>query len=325
MPLHDASEPQTSPAMQAPDLGPVVLNAQPPRDPGVGVVVETRRATRPKASSFVRHVSIDVSNTQLAGTFRAGQSFGVVPPGVDAAGKPNKVRLYSIASPTQGEDGQGNVLATTVKRTLDEHWDDHRLFMGVASNFLCDLQEGDEVRVTGPAGKRFLLPAQPEAHRYVFLATGTGIAPFRGMTMELLSRNPEADVTLVAGVPYATELMYDEQFRGLAAEHPNFRYLTAISRHEQEDGGGPMYLDGRLSRHADLFRALLGDETTLVYLCGLAGMEVGIYLRLIELLPEGHEPYLELPPGQAAKLAEVPPQEFKRAVRPGPRLFAEVY
>lgn len=306
------------------------MNAHTPRDPGVGRVVETSRITRPKASSFVRHVAIDVSDTKLVGAFRAGQSFGVIPEGTDAKGKPHKVRLYSIASPSAGEDGQGRTLATTVKRTLDEHWENHTLFRGVASNWLCDLQVGDEVRVTGPVGKRFLLPVAASEHRYVFLATGTGIAPFRGMVMELLGNDPSADITLVIGVPYATELMYDEQFRQLADQHPNFRYLTAISRHEQEDGGGAMYLDGRLSRHRELFGELLNDPRTLVYLCGLSGMELGVYRRIVELVsPEGISGYLRATSGDVDSMVAAvqagDAASLRKGLKPGPRLFAEVY
>ncbi len=323
------ADPSTTAASAEPDFGSVVMNAHSPRDPGTGTVIESRRCTRAKASGFVRHVAIDVSQTKLAGAFRAGQSFGVIPDGAGADGKPHKVRLYSIASPSAGEDGAGNVLATTVKRTLDEHWDDHRLFCGRASNWLCDLQVGDEIRMTGPVGKRFLLPAEPARHRYLFLATGTGIAPFRGMVMELLAADPNADITLIVGVPYATELMYDEQLRALEARHRGFRYLTAISRHEQEDGGGPMYLDGRMSRHADAFRELLADQRTLVYLCGLAGMEIGVYLRLAELVgSEGLSGYLHAASGESGDLRDLGQWDaatIRKQVRPGPRLMAEVY
>ena len=100
-----------------------------------------------------------------------------LPPGTDETGKAHKVRLYSIASPEAGEDGRGNVVCTPVKRVVDEYWPPDNgaarrrgLFMGVCSNYLCDLEVGEEVRITGPVGKRFLLPtlerllgAPPEA------------------------------------------------------------------------------------------------------------------------------------------------------------------
>src|SRR5438477_1043368 len=162
-----------------------------PGEPVIGRVVSSEICTKGKCHSFVRHVAIDVSGTPLAGNFLVGQSFGVIPPGQDQHGRPHKVRLYSIASPSWGDDGEGHVVATTVKRTIDEfkpqtpqdQQDDHALFLGVCSNYLCDLRLGAEVKVSGPNGKRFLLPVDPNEHDFVFLATGTGIAPFRGMLL----------------------------------------------------------------------------------------------------------------------------------------------
>jgi ferredoxin--NADP+ reductase len=70
-----------------------------------------------------------------------------------------------------------------VKRTIDEF--EEKIYLGVASNYLADLKPGDKVLMTGPSGKRFLLPENAEDFNYILFATGTGIAPFRGMIMEL--------------------------------------------------------------------------------------------------------------------------------------------
>ncbi|MFZ4575461.1 MAG: hypothetical protein ACOYN0_13770, partial [Phycisphaerales bacterium] len=112
--------------------GPVLREARmhlsPVSAPAVGTVVSNERCTASKKSAgFVRHVAIDVSGTPIEGGFIAGQSFGVIPPGTDARGLPHKVRLYSIASPTRGEDGGGKLLATTVKRLIDEDWVTNKL------------------------------------------------------------------------------------------------------------------------------------------------------------------------------------------------------
>src|SRR5688572_29042877 len=152
-----------------PSLPQAKMHLVTPAQPVVGRLVASELCTAGKSHSFVRHIAIDISGTPLAGNFLVGQSFGVIPPGVDHFGKPHKVRLYSIASPSFGDDGKGNVLATTVKRTIDEFRPqtpkddptDHRLFLGVASNFLCDLKPGDPVNVSGPNGKRFALPVDP--------------------------------------------------------------------------------------------------------------------------------------------------------------------
>ena len=157
-----------------------------PTSPVDGKVVHSKLCTKSKSASFVRHVCVDVSGTPLEGSWLAGQSFGVVPPGTDGNGKPNKVRLYSIASPSYGEDGFGKVLSTTCKRLLSEREpqtakDDpteHRLFVGMCSNYVCDLREGDAIPVAGPAGKRFILPTDRiTAWIYSGLSRGTFASP----------------------------------------------------------------------------------------------------------------------------------------------------
>ena len=309
-----------------PALPDVRMHLHTPADPGVGVVVESRVCTARKAAGFVRHIAIDVSRTKLAANFRVGQSFGVIPPGLDEHGKTHKVRLYSIACPTAGEDGRGQVIATTVKRTIDEHWETHRLFLGVASNWLCDLREGDEVPVTGPSGKRFLLPADPAAHDYVFFATGTGIAPFRGMILELLAAGVPSRIVLVMGVPYQTDLLYDAELDALAsASGGRFTYLRALSRQPQADGGPPMYVQDRLRTHADLFGPLLGSERALIYVCGVAGMELGIFRAMARTLPPtALEAFLWVDP-QAGEPEAWTRRMIHRQVSPTRRVFMEVY
>jgi ferredoxin--NADP+ reductase len=49
---------------------------------------------------------------------------------------------------------------------------------GVCSSFLCDIEPGAKVKITGPVGKEMLLPPDEDAN-VIMLATGTGIAPMR--------------------------------------------------------------------------------------------------------------------------------------------------
>ena len=86
-----------------------------------GTVVSNESCMNGKSASFVKHLIIDVTGTPLAGAYRAGQSFGVIPPGTDANGRSHKVRLYSIANPTGGEAGNPAWLSTTPKRLIDEY------------------------------------------------------------------------------------------------------------------------------------------------------------------------------------------------------------
>lgn len=310
--------------------GPVLRAAEmhllTPANPGEATVVSTERCTASrKSASFVRHVALDVSGTPLAGRFAPGQSFGVIPPGVDSAGKPHKLRLYSIASPSRGEDGGGKVLATTVKRSIDEHREHHRLFLGVCSNYLCDLRVGDSVKGTGPSGKRFVLPADPAAHDYIFVATGTGIAPFRAMAKELEVLAPASRVMLVMGAAYATDLLYHQEFEK-AASRPGFTYLTAVSREKQADGRPAMYAHERLLDRREETGALLASGRTLVYVCGIAGMELGVLQAIATILgPAGAEAYVR---GTAEVMRDPGAWDRRmipRQVQPTRRVFLEVY
>lgn len=313
-----------------PPLPAAKMHLHTPADAGVGTVVSSALCTRGKSASFVRHVVIDVSSTRLAGSFLAGQSFGVLAPGLDEKGRPHQVRLYSIASAGYGEDGNGMHLSTTVKRTIDEHWESHKLFLGVASNYLCDLKPGDPVRVTGPNGKRFLLPANVDEHDYLFIATGTGIAPFRGMVLDLLRPRSgvpcRSKITLVMGAPYETDLLYDDLFRELASQHTNFRYHTALSRQPQTDAARTMYVQQRLAAQREEFAELLTPNRTLMYICGLAGMELGIYQEMTRILPAGAlEQYLTIAPEVVGQVDAWSRTMLNRQIKTSRRVFTEVY
>lgn len=310
-----------------PVLPEVPMHLHMPNDPAMGRVVATRRCTASeKAAGFIRHVTIDVTGSRLAGKFKPGQAFGVLPPGVDGKGLPHKLRLYSIASPTAGEDGSGNVIATTVKRLIDENTLDHTLFLGVASNFLCDLQVGAEVRVTGPNGKRFLLPVDTHAHDYAFFATGTGIAPFRGMIIDLLKANTTSCVTLVLGSPYATDLPYHAEFVELAKQHANFTYLPTISRETQPNGKRGLYVQDQIALQPKALGEILNSTRGLIYVCGIAGMELGIFQTLARTLPaESRRFYLDLDPDAAGNIDGWTRKMIHKQVRPTRRVFLEVY
>jgi ferredoxin--NADP+ reductase len=308
------------------------MHAVTPASPVEGRVVATERCTASKkAAGVVRHIAFDVSGTPLAGAFTPGQSFGVLPPGMDANGKPHKLRLYSLASSSAGEDGFGKdglgaIVATTVKRTIDEHHDTHKLFLGVCSNYLCDLQVGDKVMLTGPSGKRFVLPKRPEEHDYVFVATGTGIAPFRGMLLDILRFAPRSRVALLMGSPYATDLIYHDVLEGLAKSHPNFAYVTALSRERQPDGAGSMYVHERFRTHGDLLRSILDSERGLVYVCGIAGMELGVLQGVAGLLRgDGLSAYLDADGEALAQPKAWTRTMIHKQVRPTRRVFLEVY
>lgn len=318
-----------------PTLVEVEMNLVRRKEPVKGRIVRSDLCMNGKSASFVRHVEVDISGTSLAGTFKAGQAFGIIPPGTNDRGRPHNVRLYSMACGSAGEDGNGTVLSTTVKRVIDEHKpykkgadpDDHSLFLGVCSNYLCDSPLGTEVLVTGPSGKTFLLPADTSEHDYFFVAAGTGIAPFRGFLKDLFDGpNPTTSrVVLVMGTPYRTDLLYHRWLCDLAAKHPNFEYDVAISREPGPSGGERgEYVQQVMNRRMDDWKPLLDSNRCLFYVCGLEGMQIGLYRTLAYHGLAGH--YLSVPEEfDGVDPNEWPAERVKRRVRPTARAMVEVY
>lgn len=319
-----------------PVLPDVAKNLASISNPVIGRVVSNNSCMKGKSASFVRHTEIDVSGTPLENNCLVGQSFGVLAPGKDPKGKSHKVRLYSIACPSYGEDGEGKIISTTPKRLIDEFNTEEKnpsptengLFLGVCSNYLCKLEPGDEVKLTGPSGKRFLLPIDRDKHDYVFIATGTGIAPFRGMAMELLSHPDHGPTTsqihLLMGAPYTSDLLYDDLFVDLASKHDNFHYHTAISRETRPDGSRGCYIHQLVDEQIAQFGPILENPRTVLYICGLAGMQIGLYQSMAHhKLNNGYFKIGEKLSGTDP--IDWEPSQIRRGVKATGRCMVEVY
>lgn len=299
----------------------VELNINSPKDPAEATLVENFVCTSESSPNIIRHLTFDISGTDLVGKFRVGQSIGVLAPGEDHRGKPHKLRLYSVSSPSSGEGGKPHLVSTTVKRAMDEV--DGTFYMGVCSNYLCNLKVGDKLKVTGPSGRRYLLPVNSEDFNYVFFATGTGIAPFRGMIIELLESGFKGQVALVFGCPYRTDVIYPKFFTEMAEKYDNFHYIKMISREDRRPDGSKYYVQTAIEDHGETLDPILSQDNTLIYLCGMKGMETGIYHNLAK---KGFMDYLLLKKGLEDKdPADWSWEEAKTLVKPSPRTFEEVY
>jgi len=134
------------------------------------------------------------------------------------------------------------------------------------SNFLCDMKEGDEIRCQGPFGDFILRPPLRDT---VFIATGTGIAPFRSMLHWLLAdraRHQEKQLWLVFGNRTGKDIYYHEEFLRLASQHNNFHYLPTLSR----GGGDWQGLRGYVQEHVP--EVVQGGADMHAYICGLDKM-----------------------------------------------------
>ena len=206
-----------------------------------------------------------------------GQSIGIVPPGLDANGKPHHARQYSIASPRNGERPGHNNLSLTIKRVLEDH--SGKPVRGVASNYMCDLKVGDTVQVIGPFGHSFLMPNHPRSS-IVMICTGTGSAPMRAMTewrrrLRASGKFEGGKLMLFFGARTKEELPYFGPLQSLPKDFIDTHF--AFSR---EAGKPKRYVqDAMRERAADLV-ALLKDPNAYFYVCGLKAMEEGVVLAL---------------------------------------------
>ena len=150
----------------------VPVNLYKPKDPFIGTVTENYSLLAEGAIGRVNHITFDLSGGNPHLQYVEGQSIGIIPDGEDANGKPHKLRLYSIASTRHGDNMAGNTVSLCVRQLQYEK--DGETINGVCSTFLCDIEPGAKVKITGPVGKEMLLPDDEDANVIMF-ATGTGI------------------------------------------------------------------------------------------------------------------------------------------------------
>ena len=209
-----------------------------------------------------------------------GQSIGIIPPGVDAKGRPHHARQYSIASPRNGERPGYNNLSLTVKRVLEDH--SGQPVRGVGSNYLCDLQIGETVQVIGPFGSSFLMPNHPKSS-IVMICTGTGSAPMRAMTewrrrLRQSGKFEGGKLMLFFGARTQQELPYFGPLQKLPKDFIDSHF--AFSR---TAGQPKVYVQDRMRERAADLALLLNDPNAYFYVCGLKSMEEGVVLALRDI------------------------------------------
>ncbi|MEH6359534.1 MAG: benzoyl-CoA 2,3-epoxidase subunit BoxA [Amylibacter sp.] len=236
------------------------INLYTPGKPATATVQGNYRLTAEGSDTDVRHIILDLGGQPFPAL--EGQSVGILAPGADAHGNAHLSRLYSISSPRDGERPNFNNISLTVKR--EEH--------GICSNYLCDLEMGDELQLTGPFGATFLLPTDPQAN-LLMICTGTGSAPFRGFTMRRQRENPtlKNTLTLMFGARRPDDLPY---FGPLKKIPDTFmKTLFAFSRMEDAP---KQYVQDKLRDEKDRVAMLLQNPNTYIYICGLKAMEHGV-------------------------------------------------
>lgn len=222
------------------------------------VVLENTFMLSPSVKHFSFHSKQDSNFSYIPGQFIRVQ--------FEHQGKLFR-RSYSISNPPRN-DNHIEFAASFVKD-------------GPGTNFLFNLKIGDTVEVSGPFGKLILKENNPK--RYVFIATSTGVTPFRAMIPEIekrISECPDLNCVILMGVQKRQDVIYGQEFQDLASRlSPRVKFVACLSRetlHELE----PHEIKGHVQNgFADIN---LNPDEDVVYLCGNPAMIDDSYAILTE-------------------------------------------
>ncbi|MEP6940099.1 MAG: FAD-binding oxidoreductase [Rudaea sp.] len=141
---------------------------------------------------------------------------------------------------------------------------------GAATDLLGHLQHDQTIDASGPYG-RFCLMEADTNKRYLLVATGTGVTPYRAMLpqLEKLMATRDIEVALVYGARNSGELLYADEFEAFAAENPRFSFLACLSREARVH---PRVHDRRGHVQVGLDELEPNADTDIAYLCGNPNM-----------------------------------------------------
>ncbi len=137
--------------------------------------------------------------------------------------------------------------------------------LGSGSTLLHELPNGSEIEITGPYGR---FTVQHPENPMVFVATGTGVSPFRAMIPSLLMTGYTSPVHLIFGCRSETGILFKDEFEQLAKKYPHFTHSVVVSRPSSDYGG----VHGRV----EVLLEKLQDFNADFYICGLNEMIVSV-------------------------------------------------
>ena len=146
---------------------------------------------------------------------------------------------------------------------------------GYVSTWFFNLKEGDVIHTSLPYGV-FIL-REPWQDNLIFVGTGTGIAPLRGMIERLYEQGCTKDIWLIFGNRYETDILYEAEWRELEKKHKNFHFIPTVSR--------PKTWKGETAYVQDVVKRLFAGKTEGLdfYGCGLVPMCQQLKAALLEM------------------------------------------
>jgi CDP-4-dehydro-6-deoxyglucose reductase len=168
-------------------------------------------------------------------------------------------RSYSIASAPEGSP-RFDIAVTRVQG-------------GPGSTWLHTLESGSVVPFVGPQG--FFTRAPSDASPSLMIATGTGLTPMRSMLRAAVTAGSCAPMWVLLGVRHEEDILYEDELRSLAREHPHIKLEVTLSQPKETWSGRRGYVQAHVRELWDGLGAL-GQGTTHAYVCGLERMVASV-------------------------------------------------
>lgn len=142
-------------------------------------------------------------------------------------------RAYSMAN----HPAEGNIIMLNI-RIATPPWDRAagafaNLNPGICSSYIYSLKPGDKITISGPYGEFHVKDTPNEK---MFIGGGAGMAPMRSHIFNLfLTEKTDKKATFWYGARSAREVFYEDQFRAIEKDFPNFRFEIGLSEPKPED------------------------------------------------------------------------------------------
>ncbi|MBP6610163.1 MAG: NADH:ubiquinone reductase (Na(+)-transporting) subunit F [Paludibacter sp.] len=194
------------------------------------------------------------------------------------------MRAYSMANyPAEGNIVMLNVrIATPPFDRAKGGWADG-IKPGICSSYIFNLKPGDKVQVSGPFGEFF--PILTTKKEMLYVGGGAGMAPLRSHVLHLLNTLKISDrkITYWYGARSKKEIFYEEDFRKLEAEFPNFTFNIALSEPQPEDNWTGMVGFIHQVIHDEYLSTHDAPEDIEYYMCGPGPMAKAVEKMLWDL------------------------------------------
>lgn len=145
------------------------------------------------------------------------------------------MRAYSMANyPAEGDIVMLNIRIATPPFDRSVGGWKQGIKPGIGSSYIFELKPGDKVSVSGPYGDFHILDTKKEM---LYIGGGAGMAPLRSQLLHLFNtlKTTDRKISYWYGARSKNEIFYEEDFRQIEKEYPNFTFNIALSEPLPED------------------------------------------------------------------------------------------